>query len=254
MSINRRDFIAACGAFAATNSLARPVRGILGSGEEFEDEPIIDPTAADYVQNGLIAHWDGLENIGYGEHSNNTSTWVDLKGNYDLVNFGGYSSGFWGDAWLDNNTSNRSPSVFVAASAIPYTTCEFVVALSSGGLVCLPGTADNRMCVCTPSYAQFFNPYTETSEEYNGTGTMSCIYRSGGAITPYENSKPLYRGTATNSWAYSRVAGKFGLFGNDKYRTYAMHGRVYAVRLYDRALSMSEIRYNHLIDKARFGL
>lgn len=254
MNINRRDFITACGAFAATNSLAKPVRGILGSGEEFEDAPIIDPTAADYVQNGLIANWDGLENIGYGEHSNNTSTWVDLAGNYDLVNNSGKSSGFWGDAWLENNTSNSSPSVFVAASAIPYITCEFVVEKSQGGLVCLPGTADNRIFTVYSSYAQFFNPYTETSEEFNGTGTMACIYGSGGAITPYANSKPLYRGTATNNWSYSRVAGKFGLFGNDKYRLYSMLGRLYAVRLYDRALSMSEIRYNNLIDQMRFGI
>lgn len=254
MKLNRRDFLLSCGAIATTNSIAKPVRGILGSNMKFEDTSIIDPTAADYVQNGLIAHWDGLENIGYGEHSNNTSTWVDLAANYDLVNYAGESSGFWGDAWLENNTSNLSPSVFVAASSIPYITCEFVVECSQGGLVCLPGTADNKIFTCNLPYAQFFNPYTETSEEYNGIGTMACIYGSGGAISPFANSKPLYRGTTTNNWSYSRAAGKFGLFGNDKYRLYSMHGRLYAVRLYDRALSMSEIRYNNLIDKERFGL
>lgn len=34
-----------------------------------------------YSQDGLIAHWDALENIGYGKHDANATVWKDLAGN-----------------------------------------------------------------------------------------------------------------------------------------------------------------------------
>ena len=37
--------------------------------------------ACDYVQRGLVAHWDALENAGAGVHDANATTWVDLTGN-----------------------------------------------------------------------------------------------------------------------------------------------------------------------------
>ena len=44
------------------------------------------PTARDYVQDGLIAMWDGIENAGWGVHDPNATTWKDLTGNgNDLI-------------------------------------------------------------------------------------------------------------------------------------------------------------------------
>lgn len=39
----------------------------------------LPPTAKSYIQNGLVAQYDGIENIGYKMHSNDVSSWVDLK-------------------------------------------------------------------------------------------------------------------------------------------------------------------------------
>ena len=36
------------------------------------------PTARDYVQDGLIAMWDGIENAGWGVHDPNATVWTDL--------------------------------------------------------------------------------------------------------------------------------------------------------------------------------
>ena len=33
------------------------------------------PTAKDYVQDGLLALWDGIENAGWGTHDVNATTW-----------------------------------------------------------------------------------------------------------------------------------------------------------------------------------
>ena len=42
------------------------------------------PTAKDYVQDGLIAMWDGIENAGWGVHDPNATVWKDLVGSYDI--------------------------------------------------------------------------------------------------------------------------------------------------------------------------
>ena len=36
------------------------------------------PTAKNYVQDGLVAMWDGIENAGWGVHDATATTWVDL--------------------------------------------------------------------------------------------------------------------------------------------------------------------------------
>lgn len=49
------------------SSAASPVRSNLGGdGEEYGD--VETYTASDYVQEGLVAMWDGIENAGLGEH------------------------------------------------------------------------------------------------------------------------------------------------------------------------------------------
>lgn len=43
------------------------------------------PTARDYFSDHGIALWSGIENLGFGKHSNSTSTWFDLWGHYNLT-------------------------------------------------------------------------------------------------------------------------------------------------------------------------
>ena len=49
-------------------------------------------SAKSYVQDGLVAMWDGIENAGWGTHDANATTWVDLTGNgHDAALSGKYS-------------------------------------------------------------------------------------------------------------------------------------------------------------------
>ena len=41
-------------------------------------------TSASYVQDGLIAQWDGIDNVGTGVHDPAATVWKDLAGSYDL--------------------------------------------------------------------------------------------------------------------------------------------------------------------------
>ena len=57
------------------------------------------PSVNDYVQSGLIACYDGLENAGVGVHQASPSTWKDLVGNRDIT----LGSTFrWGNKYLHN--------------------------------------------------------------------------------------------------------------------------------------------------------
>ena len=42
-------------------------------------------TSASYVQSGLIAQWDGIDNQGTGTHDPTATTWKDLKGSLDMA-------------------------------------------------------------------------------------------------------------------------------------------------------------------------
>ena len=57
-------------------------------------------TSASYVQDGLIAQWDAIDNEGTGTHNPNATVWKDLKGNRDLTLQG---NGTWRRAGLQRH-------------------------------------------------------------------------------------------------------------------------------------------------------
>ena len=38
-----------------------------------------------YIQDGLVAHWDGIDNAGFGLHDANANAWKDIVGGYEFV-------------------------------------------------------------------------------------------------------------------------------------------------------------------------
>lgn len=50
-------------------AIASPVRSMLSAKEEIKGGEPWEPTAADYVQEGLAFHYDGIENVALGVHS-----------------------------------------------------------------------------------------------------------------------------------------------------------------------------------------
>jgi hypothetical protein len=46
-------------------------------------------SAKDYIQDGLVAMWDGIENAGWGEHDPYAAEIADLSGNGHTLKFSG---------------------------------------------------------------------------------------------------------------------------------------------------------------------
>ena len=68
----------------------------------------------------------------------------------------------------------------------------------------------------------------------------------------YLNSEKLNNNLPIESWAGpSSYPIAFGFYGNNGYR---MKGKIYSIRIYNRALTEDEIKNNYIVDKARFGI
>ena len=81
----RREFLisGAASVGAALGAYSSPVRSVLGS-QDGINRPAGSPTAKDYIQDGLVAMWDGIENAGWGTHNSSATTWKDLLGGQEL--------------------------------------------------------------------------------------------------------------------------------------------------------------------------
>ena len=69
----------------------------------------IAETARDYVQSGLVAMWDGIENAGWGTHDPNATTWKNLKGDtaWDMSVRAAWQSG--GGLYFDGTWCGIAP-------------------------------------------------------------------------------------------------------------------------------------------------
>lgn len=216
------------------------------------------PTAKDYVQDGLIAMWDGIENAGWGQHDPNATVWKDLAGSHDFVLPSAFSIGddcvvftktqgevqSWGIAKNDILTievcGKKTSTVvgfafkfngdYVAERMFAYlqTNNRGFQFVSSGNTMNRP--AHDAKWTASATFEMAESSLTELVETfYNGY------------------SSPMNAGTS--SWA--KAGAYIGYYNGD---TYAFVGEMYSVRLYSRALLASEIAANYAIDKARFNL
>ena len=73
-------------------------------------------SARDYVQDGLIAMWDGIENAGWGTHNGSATTWTDLSGNnYNMSLNQHRASGSFVTNGIVANNSTDLMAVYIGA-------------------------------------------------------------------------------------------------------------------------------------------
>ena len=242
-----------------------------------------DIPASAYVQRGLIAQWDGIDNAGTGTHDANAETWVDRIGRRSptKVNTKG-DGGTWGDNCFIEGAS--------ASSCFWCEDDDLKSLIQSGELTV------EIYCSHTSTYAAYEDwlGFGETSGkrwlkldirksdstapvfqglQYRATswGTTAKIADNticawgdtpqyGAIVCTQINGKhtaTLY-GNDTNkvhSVNYGTVTpsdGVFTLGGFNKGGNALLNAKIYSVRLYSRALTASEIACNANIDKIRF--
>jgi hypothetical protein len=219
--------------------------------------------ASSYVQNGLVACWDGIENAGAGTHDAGATVWKDIVGGREFA-----LTGVTVDA--DRMTFAGNATSYGALSAAG-TAATFGAAMN-GTLEIVYVTRDNsvsQILLQTPkdsvgmAFGDIISGTTHVLVPYTGAIAQPAFAFSSGAVTNsvsvrYTSGAPV--SARANGAALSRLntgslsgEGTETIIGtrNDK-RSGHFPGSIYCIRLYSRKLTDGEIAYNNVVDQARF--
>ena len=240
--------------------------------------------ARDYVQDGLIAMWDGIENSGWGVHDTSTSTWKDLVGTMP------YPISVGSCTWSENALVNSSGSnVTLANRNGEYNNGALLKWWQNVGIF---GERVGNNCNLVGDYTievaaninsaastvgllfyaarQFFEFKQMTvvglkkivfipADNWNNSGNIgynltgipcsfSGVARVASGSSQYVNNV-LFK-TGTSVWPTNRPY-------DPRYNTQFIlpaSSSFYSYRFYNRALTADEVAYNYSIDKIRFNL
>jgi hypothetical protein len=217
------------------------------------------PTPNSYVQDGLIAMWDGEWNAGRGVHDSAATVWKDLVGTRDLAieSYGNYWEENCAYNWGNTLTDHSSTASIDEARAIECVYMQTADNPAYAGLLVWNGITDTDTGRVSLIHTRFHGgetdglqvghsefAYFDTSTVYNRiytfTGQRSVCYRNAVGF----ETKTM----SADGWGGSGFS--FGGRGGSGYNAF---GRFYCVRVYNRELTAEEVAHNYAIDKARFG-
>ena len=241
------------------------------------------PASRAYVQRGLVAQYDGIDNAGTGSHDSTATTWVDLTGNGNdgtCANELSWSATGW-------SVSGDCKPVTLGtgiASVISKTNCTIEVA-------CKPSFVNKRFVyfgqyngstsyrsmslenAVDGKYRLFRTRVSSSAGDYNWAG----ITPAGAANTfvsfafALANKYPKFykdgelKATATAAWGEasatttSVIGGELWASSNrtgsnfDSNYKVAFNGTYHAFRVYNVTLTAAEIAWNAGLDAVRFN-
>lgn len=228
-------------------------------------------TASDYIQDGLIAMWDGIENVGFGEpHDSSATTWKNLAGGKDIEIY--TQNAEWNDSALvgkERSFVNATTVLGLGSLAMPstYETVEVVINSYDNSRIWVLFMHGEPL---STSHIAFANYKRGLQFAYiNGRGGGINLeelptegVRFGAArvgTSPSQEGGECYINGLPNTKILSRSnlssAARFGEgFRSNEINAAPFVGEVCAMRFYNRALTAEEIAYNYEIDKARFNI
>jgi hypothetical protein len=248
--------------------IAAPIKSNLASREISAMSSVSGPTAKDYIQDGLVAMWDGIENAGWGEHDDNASVWVGL-GPYG---FNLQSSGdiiCTSNAWSFTSTGNIgrmqgiNPPAQYSFKIRTVSACINIKRTSNMAILFLGIDVRPAGSKSMGLYVQKFlltgwsnTPKYELGSSMLGYSTFDVLYQNENTSSAaFRNCQELVKPSVTEGFGDS-AAIQYGLVVGDRSgnASWKLIGDVYCIRLYSRQLTTEEIAYNYSIDKARFNL
>lgn len=226
----------------------------------------LSSTSLGYVNNGIQLHLDGKNNAGYSR-SSSVKTWYDLSGNKN-------NGTITGTTWGSNYLSFASSSDHVEKTSAKYNisseyTLEVVLRPIDqvGSYQSIFNTVNTGAGIkqyMTLWSSKWDNVYTNSSyriENSDGTNNKAIYYSGIEKNTTYTLSATLNGKTlklykngslvSTNTLTFTPRMSESGMYISSG--SYPFDGYIYSIRVYNRALSASEINANYRNDKSRFG-
>jgi hypothetical protein len=235
------------------------------------DGLFVAPPSATYVTNGLQIHYDAINNTGAGDaaHSKTATTWKDLSGNGrdgTLINFASpvTATSGWGDKDLVfDGTNDWVRSVLYKPTTL---TMQTVITMSlpsaassifgnweSGGGG-LRWAANNTL-----GFNLYIGGAYQTASTVSSLGSTPQLVRLSGVYngSSVKFTRDNYTATTATTGSLTYHSTTVWALGTNPNGTSAsseyFKGRFHSVRLYDRALTDSELCQNAWTDYYRFG-
>ena len=222
-------------------------------------------SSANYVQDGLVAQFDALENAGVGQYSASATVWKDLVGNGKVTLAGAAA---WNGRYLDTTTTKQSMTDLVRVYNWSVTAELAVNVITNGapagaeagksywptffgeGQYRVHSTGVKKGSAPASGYRLFINgrdPRPTMTSFWIGTmgtssdGTNYRMYRDGTYAVGVVDTGTLNMNKLGTTWTLNEN-GTAGFFRNHSY----------AFRLYDRVLTADELEQNGALDGLRF--
>lgn len=205
------------------------------------------PTARDYVQRGLIAMWDAIENAGWGIHDATTRTWKDLVGSRDMSLTSYITIGDDAVTFASNYQSGTYANIpfndvvcveFVYRANVARV--AYGVSFNSSGTYKYIAWRQQGKHIFMGNYGKnFLVDPTAARQSYHYDYSTTRLYVDG-----QERSSTGTGGT------FSAEPAGVNTYGG----AYSIDGAFSSLRVYSSALTAAEIAANYTIDKERFGL
>lgn len=242
-----------------TNELARNIK--------------INVHTEDYIDNGLVVHYDGINNTGTKEHNNVAMMWKDLSNNnfdailasaithdgingwvengIQLTNSEGYDSRY-AKATIDKNTYSSMTFEITLTPITQFgnTNDDYVWAFAFYTSTNVPdlrfATRDGvQLMYGSGNNTVFVGPSIKKDKRY----TLTFVQNDLTTRTLYSNGKIYQTKTGLtlneidfNNYPYLKI-------NSHKNSGYIIH----SVRIYDREISAEEVEHNYMVDRLRFG-
>ena len=225
-------------------------------------------TATSYVQDGLLAHWDGIDNAGIGVHDPSSTIWKNLAPNRlslaeDGLDLTIGSTGSWGESYLycDGSSNNSKPAAS-GSTNFTFNALETVYENKSAGTASAilfsagklgSGNADRRFCCIGNGYVAWTDSNNDASKAFDGqhvTGMNSLSWSYSGYA--YANGASI---TIELGWSAGWGLGnetKVLVGCRNEGNAYPFKGNVYAIRAYSGRLSAQQVAFNYKVDEVRF--
>ena len=212
-----------------------------------------------YVQDGLVAFWDGVENAGAGaSHDASASTWKDLVGgkefsltgvtvNADRMTFAGTQSSYGTLSEADTAATFELAKtgtveiVYASSSSADY---QVLLQSSTASGIAYGIYAKTTLIVCNASASCF------SLTSGLATNCVAVRYASAKPSSARANGKALATASASN---WSGADKKTTIGTRTSKANYPFPGSIYAIRLYSRPLTDDEIDANQSLDRLRLA-
>ena len=248
----------------------RRVTFALTAGTDLAVEAHLVPAKTAYVTRGLIAQWDGIDNVGTGEYDAGATAWVDLCGNSTPFEGDALTFGFGAATVTGARVTATCSKLGTSYGPVTMECCGFATRFAQDG------SAQDFFALGAGCHLFFQGAANNFGVEYVKDGATGWHTLDGGNMSGNSFSVSSHAITDHNTWTLSQadnsrkiylrgVNGDFSA-GKGWYSSKATYSQVVsigyanggvdfryqAVRVYDRQLSDAEIAYNAAIDRIRF--